>query len=174
MAFKGQASPFHPQILRSQYGLVCFTSIGCNSLRNSLQPFQSRTMPLTQCPGWTMVRSGRGRTLAPNDINTLIHLLSPIKHAKFFQECFAHASIKNKLTKKSSQLICSSLHSACPGLRIYNQILCLQLFVLVLFLPFRMSITFIWNKIGLIGFNLLSVLGFLFVFTFTSFSFLLI
>lgn len=143
-AFKGQASPFHPQILRSHYGLVCFTSIGCNSLRNRLQPFQSRTMPLTQCPGWTMVRSGRGRTLAPNDINPLIHLLSPVKHVKLFQECFAHASIKtNRPRRAHSLFVVLSLHSACPGPRIHNQILCHQLFVLVLFLPFRMIITFI-------------------------------
>lgn len=93
---------------------------------------------------WTMVRSGRGRTLAPNDINPLIHLLSPIKHVKLFQECYSYASIKNKLTGKSSQSVCSSLSPLClPRTEDNNRILCHQLFVLVLSFPFHMIITFI-------------------------------
>lgn len=112
MAFKGQVSPIHSQILRSQYSLVCFTPIGCNSLRNSLQPFQSRTTFLIQCPGlWLGVEEEE--LWLQMTYNPLNHLLSPIKHVKLFQECFSHACIKNKLTKKSSQFVCSSFFPLC-------------------------------------------------------------
>lgn len=116
------------------------------------------------------VSSSTLRTLAPNNINTFIHLLSPTNHVKLFQNCFAHATKEtNQLKRAHNLLVALSFCSNCPRLRIYCQILYHQLFVLVLFLPSCMIITFIWNKIGLIYFSLLSVLGFSFCFHFYLF-----
>lgn len=52
------------------------------------------------------VPSSTVRTL-PSKINTFIPLLNPTTHLKLFQNCFSHATIKNKLTKNSSEFVCS-------------------------------------------------------------------